>query len=78
MTTAVAIVLLGLWGWRHDEAWMWWTSLCATVARSAGAMVIHFLIHYAAFIHPLRMYFDSTMLATALILAHAYPMSRGD
>lgn len=78
MATAVAIVLLGLWGWRQGEAWVWWTLLGAAVAGSAGALVIHFFIHYTAFVHLFRVYFGSAMLAVALILARPYLMYRAD
>ncbi|WUV48177.1 hypothetical protein OG563_08255 [Nocardia vinacea] len=78
MATAVAIVLPGLWGWRQGEAWVWWTLLGAAVAGSAGALVIHFFIHYTAFVHLLPVYFGSAMLAVALILARPYLMYRAD
>ncbi|WP_330257397.1 hypothetical protein [Nocardia sp. NBC_00565] len=78
MATAVAIVLLGLWGWRQGEAWVWWTLLGATVAGSASALVIHFFIHYTAFIHLLPVYFGSAVLAVALILARPYLTYRAE
>ncbi|WP_433201800.1 hypothetical protein ACQP1G_10985 [Nocardia sp. CA-107356] len=78
MATAVAIVLLGLWGWRQGEAWVWWTLLGATVAGSASALVIHFFIHYTAFIHLLPVYFGSAALAVALMLGRPYLMYRAD
>ncbi|MET8874385.1 hypothetical protein [Nocardia sp. NPDC004604] len=78
MTTTVAIVLLGRWGWRQGEAWVWWTLLGATVAGSASALVIHFFIHYTAFIHLLPVYFGSATLAVALILGRPYLMYRAD
>ncbi|MEV6136804.1 hypothetical protein AB0L63_12250 [Nocardia sp. NPDC051990] len=71
-------MLLGLWGWRQGEAWVWWTLLDAAVARSASALVIHFFIHYAAFVHLVPVYFGRAMLAVALILARLYLMYRSD
>ncbi|WP_433710816.1 hypothetical protein ACQP2U_31825 [Nocardia sp. CA-084685] len=78
MATAVAIIGLGLWGWRQGEAWVWWTLLGAAVAGSASALMIHFFVHYTAFIHLLPVYFGSAMLALALILARPYLAYRAD
>lgn len=57
---------------------MWWTLLGATVAGSASVLVIHFFIHYTAFIHLLPVYFGSAALAVALILGCTYLMYRAD
>jgi len=54
------------------------TLLGATVAGSASALVIHFFIHYTAFIHLLPVYFGSAALAVALILGRPYLMYRAD
>lgn len=52
--------------------------MCEFRAGSVGALVIHFLILYTAFIHLLPVYFGSAMLAIALILSRPYLMYRAD
>ncbi|MFE3196036.1 hypothetical protein ACFXHA_44045 [Nocardia sp. NPDC059240] len=72
IATGVAIMLLGLWGWRQGEAWVWWTLAGAAFAGSAAALTVHLAIHYTAFIHLLPVYFGTALLATALALSRSY------
>ncbi|GAB2568705.1 hypothetical protein [Nocardia heshunensis] len=72
IATGVAIMLLGLWGWRQGEAWVWWTLAGAAFSGSAAALTVHLAIHYTAFIHLLPVYFGTALLATALALSRSY------
>ncbi|MEV0293054.1 hypothetical protein [Nocardia sp. NPDC050710] len=72
VATGLAILLIGLWGWRQGEAWVWWALLAATIAGSASALTVHFLIHYTAFIHLLPVYFGTALLALGLFLARPF------
>ncbi|MRH89865.1 hypothetical protein GFY24_20870 [Nocardia sp. SYP-A9097] len=65
-------MMLGLWGRRRGETWVWWTLFGAATAGSASALAIHFFIHYMAFIHLLPVYFGTALLATALTLSRPY------
>ncbi|MFI2228686.1 hypothetical protein [Nocardia testacea] len=70
--TGVGITLIGMWGWRHGEAWVWWSLLGAATAGSASALAVHFLIHYTAFIHLLPVYIGTALLVIALALSRAF------
>ncbi|WP_067548410.1 hypothetical protein [Nocardia crassostreae] len=76
MSTGVAILLIGLWGWRRGEAWVFWSLLSAGLAGSASALIVHFVIHYTAFIHLLPVYFGAAVIGFALILARPYLIGR--
>ncbi|UGT41242.1 hypothetical protein LTV02_35775 [Nocardia yamanashiensis] len=72
ISTGAAILLLALWGWRQGEAWVWWTLLAAAFAGSASALIIHFFIHYTAFVHLLPVYFGTVVILLGLGLARSY------
>lgn len=72
IATGVAITLIGLWGWRRGERWVWWALAGAAFAGSASALIIHFLIHYTAFIHLLPVYIGTALLVSALVLARPF------
>ncbi|MFC9998893.1 hypothetical protein [Nocardia sp. NPDC127526] len=72
MSTGVAFLLIGLWGWRQGEAWVFWSLLGAGLAGSASALIVHFVIHYTAFIHLLPVYFGAAVIGFALFLARPF------
>lgn len=72
IATGVAIMLMGMWGWRRGERWVWWSLFGAAFAGSVSALTVHFFIHYTAFIHLLPVYIGSALLATALVLARPF------
>lgn len=72
ISTGAAILLLALWGWRQGESWVWWTLLAAAFAGSASALIIHFFIHYTAFLHLLPVYFGTVVILLGLGLARSY------
>ncbi|MGW0178993.1 hypothetical protein [Nocardia sp. NPDC003345] len=72
IATGVGIVLIGMWGWRQGEAWVWWSLLGAAAAGSVSALAVHFLIHYTAFIHLLPVYVGTALLVVALALSRAF------
>ncbi|KAF0844774.1 hypothetical protein [Nocardia caishijiensis] len=72
VATGVGILLIGMWGWRQGEAWVWWSLLGAATAGSVSALAVHFLIHYTAFIHLLPVYVGTALLIVALSLSRAF------
>ncbi|MFE1591400.1 hypothetical protein [Nocardia sp. NPDC058705] len=72
VATGVGIALIGMWGWRQGEAWVWWSLLGAATAGSVSALAVHFLIHYTAFIHLLPVYIGTTLLIVALARSRAF------
>ncbi|WP_433273591.1 hypothetical protein ACQPZF_19465 [Actinosynnema sp. CS-041913] len=72
MSAAAAITLLGAWGWRRGEAWVWWTLALAAAAGFLPAVVVHGVIHYTDFLHLAPVFVGITTTVTALALARPY------
>ncbi|NUT33510.1 MAG: hypothetical protein HOV79_10585, partial [Hamadaea sp.] len=71
-STAAAITLLSMWGWRRGEAWVWWTLLGAAVAGFAPALLVHRGIDYTSFEHLLPVYLGVAFTGVALTLSRPF------
>lgn len=70
--TAVAIVLLSMWGWRRGEAWVWWTLLGAATAGFVPALIVHRGIDYTTVEHLFPVYLGVVFTAVALTLSRPF------
>ncbi|MBB5953958.1 hypothetical protein FHS29_000528 [Saccharothrix tamanrassetensis] len=76
MSAAAAITLLGAWGWRRGEAWVWWSLALAAVTGFLPAVVVHGVIHYIDFGHLAPVFVGMATTVTALALARPYLCAR--
>ncbi|MBM7809379.1 hypothetical protein [Saccharothrix algeriensis] len=75
-SAAVAVTLLGAWGWRRGEAWVWWTLALAAASGFAPALVVHGVIHYTDFHHLAPVVAAMALTAAALALSRPYLCAR--
>ncbi|MDF2705630.1 MAG: hypothetical protein K0R62_1282 [Nonomuraea muscovyensis] len=76
MAAAAAITLLGAWGWRRGESWVWWTLALAAVAGFAPALAAHLAIGYVHLGHLAPVLAGVILTATALALSRPYLCAR--
>lgn len=76
IATGVGFLMIGLWGWRQGERWVWWALAGAALAGSVGALVVHFVIHYTAFVHLAPVYFGTAVIAIGLALSREYLLAK--
>ncbi|ROP35423.1 hypothetical protein [Saccharothrix texasensis] len=76
MAAAAAITLLGAWGWRRGEAWVWWSLALAAAAGFLPALVVHGVIGYTDAGHLAPVFAGLGLTATALVLARPYLCAR--
>jgi hypothetical protein len=76
MSAAVAITLLGAWGWRRGEAWVWWSLALAAAAGFLPAVVVHGVIGYTDLGHLAPVFAGIGLTATALVLSRPYLCAR--
>ena len=68
----LAVLLIGLWGWRRGERWVWWSLLIGCAAGTVPAVAVHFAIGYTNFEHLLPLYLVVLVTALSLTLSHRY------
>ncbi|MCE6997484.1 hypothetical protein LZG04_22175 [Saccharothrix sp. S26] len=76
MSAAAAITLLGAWGWRRGESWVWWSLAVAAAAGFLPAVVVHGVIGYTDAGHLAPVFAGIGLTATALVLARPYLCAR--
>ncbi|WP_053717607.1 hypothetical protein [Saccharothrix sp. NRRL B-16348] len=76
MSAAAAITLLGAWGWRRGEAWVWWSLALAAAAGFLPAVVVHGVIGYTDAGHLAPVFVGIGLTAAALVLARPYLCAR--
>jgi hypothetical protein len=72
MAAALAIILLGMWGWRRGESWVWWSLALAAAAGFGPAFVVHMLIRYTSLEHLAPVHLGVGLTTLALALARPY------
>lgn len=76
MSAAVAITLLGAWGWRRGASWVWWSLALAATAGFLPAVLVHGVIHYTDFWHLAPVFLGMGLTLAALVLARPYLCAR--
>ncbi len=72
MAAAAAITLLGAWGWRRGESWVWWSLALAAAAGFLPAVVVHGVIGYTDAVHLAPVFVGIGLTAVALALSRPY------
>jgi hypothetical protein len=76
VSTGVAVLLLGAWGWHRGERWVWWTIAAAGLAGFGAAIAIHVWVGYTDFFHLAPVYAGSLLTVISLALARPYFLRR--
>ncbi|WP_196443190.1 hypothetical protein [Planomonospora sp. ID67723] len=72
MAAALAVVFIGLWGWRRGASWVWWSLASAAAAGFLPAVAVHMIIGYTSFEHLAPVYLGIGLSALALVLSRPY------
>jgi len=72
----VCVLLIGLWGFRRGEGWVWWTLLLAGSAGFLGGVYAHVAVGYLEFGHLLPVAISGAVFIAALALAAPYLLAR--
>ncbi|MET1071724.1 MAG: hypothetical protein ABWY11_03660, partial [Umezawaea sp.] len=78
MAAAAAITLLGAWGWRRGDSWVWWTLASAATAGFAPALVVHGVIGYTDFWHLAPVFVGVVTTSAALVLSRPFLCARDE
>ncbi len=68
----VGVMLLGLWGFRRGERWVWWTLLTGGSAGFLGGVYAHLAVGYLEFGHLLPVAVSGAVFLAALALSGPY------
>ncbi len=75
VANGVAVLLIGLWGFRQGARWLWWTLLIGGVPAFAGAIGTHIQVGYLDTFHLLPAYLAVIVYVAGLYLAFPYLMT---
>ncbi|ODG91016.1 MULTISPECIES: hypothetical protein [Bacillaceae] len=72
VSVGLLVLMISLWGFRHNQKWIWWTLLFGSLPAFITAFGVHFMIGYTDFYHLLPPIIASLFLLIGVITSFRF------
>jgi hypothetical protein len=77
LVCGLLFLMIGLWGFRRGERWLWWALLVAGLAGYSAAIGVHYAVGYHSPFHLAPAFAGLALFGSAMALSYPYLAAGG-